>query len=58
MIKKNSKVFVTGHKGLVGSSILKTLKKKGFKNIITADRKQLNLLDKNKVNYFIKSIKV
>ena len=58
MIKKNSKVFVTGHKGLVGSSILKTLKKKGFKNIITADRKQLNLLDKNKVNYFIKSKKV
>ena len=31
MLKKNSKIFITGHKGLVGSSILEYFKKKNFK---------------------------
>ena len=37
MIEKNSKIFLAGHKGHVGSAILKKLKIKGFKKIITAD---------------------
>ena len=54
MIGKNSKIFVTGHNGLVGSAILRLLKLKGYKNIITANRKNLNLLDQKKVFNFLK----
>ena len=35
-IKKKDKIYVAGHKGLVGSAIVRELKKKGYKNIITA----------------------
>ena len=34
----DSKIFVAGHKGLVGSAIVRNLKAQGFTNIITADR--------------------
>ena len=40
MLKKDKKIFLAGHKGLVGSAILRILKKKGFKNIITIDKKK------------------
>ena len=39
MLNKNSKIFVAGHNGLVGSAIVRKLKKKGYKNIITIDKK-------------------
>ena len=39
----NSKIFVAGHKGLVGSAIVRNLKEKGFTNILTADRNQIDL---------------
>ena len=35
MIKKTDKIFVAGHKGLIGSAIIRKLKVKGYKNIIT-----------------------
>ena len=35
MIKKTDKIFVAGHKGLVGSAIIRKLKEKGYRNIIT-----------------------
>lgn len=54
MIFKNDKIYVAGHTGLVGSSILRLLKQKGFKNLIYATSKELNLLDQNKVNNFLK----
>ncbi len=54
MSKKNVKIFLTGHKGLVGSSIFRVLKKRGYKNIITIDKKKLNLLDQSKVFKFLK----
>ena len=38
MINKNSKIFVAGHKGLVGSAILRKLENNGYKKIITANR--------------------
>ena len=37
-----SRIYVAGHKGLVGSAIVNELKKKGFKKIITATRDQLD----------------
>ena len=57
MITKNSKIFLTGHKGLVGSAIYKKLLFFGYKNIIIADRKKLNLKNQLKVNLFIKKNK-
>ena len=57
-MKKKSYIFLAGHKGLVGSSLLNLLKRKGYKNIITVDKKKLNLRDYKKVKKFFKSKKV
>ena len=57
MINKKSKIFVAGHKGMVGSAIIRKLKKKGFSKIITVDKKKLNLLDQDKVLKFLKKKK-
>lgn len=54
MINKNTKIFLAGHKGHLGSAILKKLKQKGYKNIVTEDRKKLDLLDQKKVFSFLK----
>ncbi len=54
MINKKSKIFVTGHKGLVGSSIVKKLNELGFKNIITRTKTQLDLRNQIKVENFFK----
>ncbi len=51
------KIFLAGHKGLVGSAILKKLKKKNYKNIIIADRKKLDLLNQRSVYKFLKKNK-
>ena len=58
MIKKNSKIFIAGHKGLVGSSIVRRLNFFGYKKIITRDRKQLDLRDQKKVEDFFKKNKI
>jgi len=57
IIKKNSKIFIAGHKGMVGSAILKLLKKRGYKKIYTKSKKQLNLLDQNKTKIYLKNLK-
>ena len=57
MINKNSKIYLAGHTGLVGSSILRVLKKKGFKKIILRKRKELNLTNQAKVFKFIEKTK-
>ena len=54
MIKKTDKIFVAGHKGLVGSAILRKLKRSGYKNIITVEKKKLNLISQKKVIAFFK----
>ena len=54
MIKYNSRIFIAGHKGLVGSAIYRKLKEKGYKNLIIADRKKLDLRDQQKVIKFLK----
>lgn len=56
-VKKSDKIFLAGHKGLVGRSVLKKLKIDGYKNIITSSRKSLNLLNQRKVFNFIKKKK-
>jgi len=54
MVNKNSVIFVTGHKGLVGSSVLRRLKFFGYKKILTVEKKALNLTDQSKVDFFFK----
>ena len=46
---RNQRVFVAGHKGMVGSAIVRRLKALGYKNILTASRAELDLLDQAKV---------
>jgi GDP-L-fucose synthase len=53
----NSKIYIAGRNGLVGSSILRELKKKGYKNIITSSRNDLNLLNQQQVSNFFSKIK-
>ena len=57
MIKKNSKIYVAGHKGLVGSSILRKLKDKGYKKLITETKSKLDLTNQSKVLNFLKKKK-
>ena len=48
----DSKIFVAGHKGLVGSAIVRHLKAEGFTNIVTADRRQVDLTNLDAVRMF------
>ena len=57
MINKNSKIFIAGHNGMVGSAICKKLINKGFKKIITATKKKLNLIDQKSTFNFLKKKK-
>lgn len=53
IMNSNSKIFVAGHRGLVGSAILKNLEEKGYTNIITKSRSELDLGDNIAVaNFF------
>ena len=51
------KIFVAGHNGLVGSAIVKKLKSKGYKDILTVERKKLDLLDQKAVFNYLKKNK-
>ena len=57
-MNKKDTIFIAGHKGLVGSSVLSSLKRRGFKKIITVDRKKLDLRDYKKVEIFFKKKKI
>lgn len=57
MIIKN-RVFVAGHKGMVGSALLRVLRKNKKNELITADRKYLDLTNQSKVNNFFKKKKI
>ena len=50
LINQKDKIFVAGHNGMVGSSILRSLKKNKYKNILIASKKELDLRNKNKVD--------
>lgn len=51
-MNKNSKIFVAGHKGLVGSAIIRNLKDNNYHNIITHSKNELDLTNQNKVATF------
>ena len=53
MINKKSNIFLAGHNGMVGSAILRKLKEKKFLNIITINKKKLDLTNqRNVLNFF------
>jgi len=54
---KNKKIFLAGHRGMVGSSIYRYLINSGYKNIHAIDKKKLNLLDQKKTEKFFKKLK-
>ena len=54
MINKKNKIFVTGHKGLVGSAVIRRLKYFGYKKILTIDKRKLDLRNQQKVSNFFK----
>ena len=51
-LNKTEKIYVAGHRGLVGSAVLRRLKQDGFTNILTATSKQLDLRKQSAVNRF------
>jgi len=57
MISKNDPIYVAGHNGLVGSAVSNRLKNAGYTNIITANRKELDLTDQKKTFNFLKKKK-
>ena len=57
MINSKSRIFVAGHNGLVGSSVFKVLKENKYKNVLTVDRKKLDLEKKEKVEILFKKKK-
>ena len=54
-MNKSDNIFIAGHKGLVGNAIYNLLKKKGFKNLITIDRKKIDLRNSIQVDNFFKN---
>ena len=54
MINKKSRIYVAGHNGLVGSAVVRNLKRLGFKNIITSEKKNLNLTNQKETYLFLK----
>ena len=53
-MRKDKKIFIAGHKGMVGSCLLNRFKKKGFQNLITEDRSCLDLTNQLAVNDYFK----
>ena len=56
-MEKNSKIYIAGHKGMVGSALVRKLEKEGFVNIITRNSKELNLVNQEDVNEFMREEK-
>ena len=54
MISKKSKIYVAGHKGLVGSSIVRVLRKNGYQNILWSNKNKLDLTDQKQVLKYLK----
>ena len=56
-LRKEDKIFVAGHRGLVGSALVEVLERKGYKNIITRTRQELDLCNQAAVNAFYEEVK-
>lgn len=54
-LHQDARIFVAGHRGLVGSAIRRRLRKGGFDHLLTATRDQLDLRDQAAVNYWFRA---
>lgn len=54
MMQKSDKIYVAGHRGLVGSAIVRQLKEQGYKNILTATRDVVDLTNQESVDNFFR----
>jgi GDP-L-fucose synthase len=54
-IQRDAKIFVAGHRGMVGSAIVRNLQAKGYTNVITRGRTELDLLNQQAVHAFVKA---
>ncbi|MDE5886253.1 MAG: GDP-L-fucose synthase [Muribaculaceae bacterium] len=57
MMEKDSKIYVAGHRGMVGSAIVRELERQGYTNILTRSHSELDLTDQNAVETFFKAEK-
>ena len=57
MINKNSKIYIAGHNGMVGSAIKRKLQKKVYNNLLTINKKKLDLINQKKTFNFLKKNK-
>jgi GDP-L-fucose synthase len=57
-MNRESRIFVAGHRGMVGSALVRALQAMGFGNIITRSRSNLDLIDQAAVNDFFRSEKI
>jgi GDP-L-fucose synthase len=56
-MNKDAKIYIAGHRGLVGSAIVRELKKQGFDNLIIRTHKELDLINQQAVSDFFKQEK-
>jgi GDP-L-fucose synthase len=57
-MNKNSRIFIAGHNGLVGSAVYRNLIEKGYKNLFFLSKKKLDLSDSKKVDIYFKKKKI
>ena len=53
MITKSTKIYIAGHRGMVGSAVWRVLESKGYSNLICKNRSELDLINQQAVNDFI-----
>jgi GDP-L-fucose synthase len=56
-MEKNAKIYVAGHRGMVGSAIVRNLQAKGYTNIVTRTHQELDLINQAAVNSFLEQEK-
>src|SRR6188474_1036177 len=54
----NARIFVAGHRGMVGSAIVRLLKSRGYRNIVTRTHAELDLTDQAQVRMFFSNEKI
>src|SRR5262245_54784945 len=54
-VNTDASIFVAGHRGLVGSAVVRRLQRAGYENILVASRDQLDLRDQAAVNYWFRA---
>ena len=58
MLDKNARIFIAGHRGMVGSALVRQLTSKGFTELITRTHGELDLVDQHAVDAFFKSERI